>query len=156
MLTSKFKSPCSTSLLAPLQVALPSPIPNALPSLQSAFTRRTSGHCLGTFIVVNLSLFLLIKCSVSHYAPPPPCRFLFSLICLFIRSFGFKGLKHLVWRAFIIFSPDMFLPNIGIISATFMFMVSCWGLHAIVQSVLASVPWLSPRKVTKCRWFWDQ
>jgi hypothetical protein len=47
---------CSSSLLTPLLISLPSPLPNALPSLQPTFARRTSGHCLGTFIVENVSL----------------------------------------------------------------------------------------------------
>lgn len=37
---------------------------------QPNFTRM-SGHCMGTFIVQNLSLFPAVKCSVSHYSPPP-------------------------------------------------------------------------------------
>jgi hypothetical protein len=43
---------CSTSLFAPLLIALPSPLPNALPTVQTTFT-RTSGHCLGAFVAVN-------------------------------------------------------------------------------------------------------
>jgi hypothetical protein len=39
------------------------------PSLQSPFTRRTSGHCLGTFIAEHLCP-PSVKCSVSHYSPP--------------------------------------------------------------------------------------
>jgi hypothetical protein len=37
--------------------SVPSSHPNVLPPLQPTCTRRTSGHCLGTFITVNLALF---------------------------------------------------------------------------------------------------
>jgi hypothetical protein len=33
-----------------------------LPPIQLTFTRRTSGHCLGTFTAANLA-----------FSPPPPC-----------------------------------------------------------------------------------
>jgi hypothetical protein len=49
--------PCSTNLLAPLLISLPFPLPNALPSLQPTFTRRRSGHYLGTSIAESVSLF---------------------------------------------------------------------------------------------------
>jgi hypothetical protein len=49
--------PCSNSLLAPHFISQPSPLSNAVHYLQRAFTRRTSGHCLGIFIAVNLSVF---------------------------------------------------------------------------------------------------
>jgi hypothetical protein len=41
---------CSTFLLALLLISLPSPLRNALPYFQPTFTRRTTGHCLGTYI----------------------------------------------------------------------------------------------------------
>jgi hypothetical protein len=43
-----------------------------LPPPQPTFTRRTSDHCLGTFLAVNLALAPSppnFKCSVSHYPP---------------------------------------------------------------------------------------
>jgi hypothetical protein len=44
-------------LLSLIQLSpLPSSQLNILPSLQPTFTRRTSGHCLGTFIAVSLAL----------------------------------------------------------------------------------------------------
>jgi hypothetical protein len=59
-LNSGFRSsavgPCSTFLFAPLFISPPSPLPNALLSLQPTFVTRTSGHCLGTVIAVNLFL----------------------------------------------------------------------------------------------------
>jgi hypothetical protein len=65
--------------------SLPSSQPNVLPHLKLTFTRRTSGHCLGTFIAVNLALALPVKCSVSRYPPP------FSSLSL---SLGFRGLRN--------------------------------------------------------------
>jgi hypothetical protein len=47
---------CVSLLLALLLLALPSPLSNALTSLQSTFTSRTNGHCLGTFTTENFSL----------------------------------------------------------------------------------------------------
>jgi hypothetical protein len=59
-----------TQLLSLLHLSsLPSSQPNILPPVQPTFTRRTNGHCLGTFIAVNLALFPPVKCSVSHYPP---------------------------------------------------------------------------------------
>jgi hypothetical protein len=52
---------CSTFLL------LPSSLPNVLPPIQPTFTRKTSRHCLGTFIAVNLSLFSSLH---VHTLPP--------------------------------------------------------------------------------------
>jgi hypothetical protein len=72
--------PCSASLLPPLFISLPSPLPNSLSCLQPTFT-RTSGHCLGTFIAVNLSVFPPLN-AVCLAIPP------LSLLSL---SFGFKG-----------------------------------------------------------------
>jgi len=40
-----------------------------LTSSPTQITRRTSRHCLGTFIAVNLALPIHFKCSVSHYPP---------------------------------------------------------------------------------------
>jgi Na+-transporting NADH:ubiquinone oxidoreductase subunit NqrB len=45
--------------------SLPSSQPNVIPRLQPTFT-RTSGHCLGTFIAVNLSLFPALLNVMSH------------------------------------------------------------------------------------------
>jgi hypothetical protein len=81
---------CSTSLLAQLLVSLTSTLPNALTSLQPTFTMRTSGHCLGTFITENLSLF-----------PPLNVVSLSTLpLCLFSYSFGLQGLNK--WHYFAI------------------------------------------------------
>jgi hypothetical protein len=48
-----------------LPIASPSSLPNALPFLQSPYSRRTSGHSLGNFKTGNFSVFL-VKCNVSH------------------------------------------------------------------------------------------
>jgi hypothetical protein len=62
------------------------------------FTRRTIGHCLGTVVVVSLSLSsyvpLALKCSVYCYSPT------FSSVSLL---FGFKGLSgtHCISALFI-------------------------------------------------------
>jgi hypothetical protein len=56
---------CSTSLLVPLLIVLPSLHLNALPFLQPTFARRTSGHCLGSYVAENVSVFLRVKCAVS-------------------------------------------------------------------------------------------
>jgi hypothetical protein len=50
--------PSSVYFLALRFISLPSSFPNVVTSLWPIFTRRTSGHCLGTFTTVNLSLFL--------------------------------------------------------------------------------------------------
>jgi hypothetical protein len=42
--------------------------PSVLSSPQHTFTRRTSEHCLGTFVAKNF-LLSSVKCSVSHYSP---------------------------------------------------------------------------------------
>jgi hypothetical protein len=65
----------------PLLEALPSLLPSALHSHQSIFTRRTSGHCLGTFIAENF-LFSPVKCGVPHYYP--------STLSSLSHSFSFK------------------------------------------------------------------
>lgn len=44
----------------------PSPLRTVLPSFQPTFTRKTSGHCLGTFHLISVSS---IKRSVSRYSP---------------------------------------------------------------------------------------
>jgi hypothetical protein len=62
--------------------SLASSLLNVLPPPKHTFTRRTSGHSLGTFIAVSLALFTPVKCSVSHYPPT------FSSL-----SFGFKRLS---------------------------------------------------------------
>jgi hypothetical protein len=136
---SKLKIPiecsrlCSTSLLAPLLIALLSPLPNTLPSLQPTFTRRTSGHCLGTNVAENLSLFHPLNV-VSVIALPPPRTFSSlsfihscSLPCcpqrfqtLFRLTSCFKGLMpHLSVRSSYIFKRSLspynllhsFMPN---------------------------------------------
>jgi hypothetical protein len=61
--------------------SLPSSQPNVLPSLQPTFTRRTNGHCLGTFIAVKLSVSPLLNV-VSRTTHP------FSLLCLSSASKG--------------------------------------------------------------------
>jgi hypothetical protein len=46
-----------TQLLSLLHLSsIPSSETNVLPRVQPTFTRRTSGHCLGTFIAVNLDV----------------------------------------------------------------------------------------------------
>jgi hypothetical protein len=54
------------------------------------FTRRTSGHCLGTFVAANLNLCSPppVKCSAYRYSPT------FSSLSLSL-FFGFKGLSCL-------------------------------------------------------------
>jgi hypothetical protein len=71
--------------------SLPPSHPKVLPPIQTIFTRRKSGHCLGTFIAVNLTLFSPIMCSVSHY-PPNFSSFSLSL------SFWLQRDKHEVGR----------------------------------------------------------
>jgi hypothetical protein len=39
-----------------------------LPPLQPTFTRRTSGYCLGTTVVVEPFISFPVKCSLSHYS----------------------------------------------------------------------------------------
>jgi hypothetical protein len=73
---------CST-LLAPLSISTLS-TSKRLTSSQLTYTWRVSGHCLGTFMAVNLCL-LPITCYVSHYSPT------FSSL-----SFSFKGLRYLL------------------------------------------------------------
>jgi hypothetical protein len=64
-------------------VGIPTPFPNALPSIQPTVIRGTNGHCLGTFMAVNAFLLLPIKCNVSHYSPNfIPCL-LFCFKCSF-------------------------------------------------------------------------
>jgi hypothetical protein len=65
--------PCSTSLLAALLI-LPFPLPNAkrLTFIKTAFTSRTSGHCLGTFVAANLNLCSPHSKVVPIATPPPP------------------------------------------------------------------------------------
>jgi hypothetical protein len=53
-------------------------LPEVLPLLQPTFTRRTSGHCLGTFIAINLSIFLLGLYVVPHTVPPTVLSFCIS------------------------------------------------------------------------------
>jgi hypothetical protein len=65
--------------------SLASSLLNVLPPPKHTFTRRTSGHSLGTFIAVSLALLPPVKCSVSHYPPT------FSSLSL---SFGFKRLSN--------------------------------------------------------------
>jgi hypothetical protein len=57
---------------------------NVLPQFQPTLTRRTSGHCLGNFIAVNLALPPVLNI-VSHTAT----HFLFSL------SFDFKRVNEI-------------------------------------------------------------
>jgi hypothetical protein len=58
-----------------------------LPILQPTFTRRTSGHCLGTFIAINLCIFLLGLYVVPHTVPPQ--------FYLLVSLSPLKGLKFL-------------------------------------------------------------
>jgi hypothetical protein len=44
-------------------------LPKASPSLKRTSTRRTNGHCLGTFMTRE-KMFARPKYSVSHYLPP--------------------------------------------------------------------------------------
>jgi hypothetical protein len=47
--------PLLHSANSPIPITLASSLPNALPCFHTAFTRRTIGHCLGTFTAVNFS-----------------------------------------------------------------------------------------------------
>jgi hypothetical protein len=49
--------------------SIPSSQPNVIPPLQPNFTRRTSGHCLGTFVALNLALPPILNV-VSHTTHP--------------------------------------------------------------------------------------
>jgi hypothetical protein len=51
--------------------SLPSSLRDVLPPFQAIFTRKTSGHCMGPFISVNLVLSPPppVKCGLSHYPP---------------------------------------------------------------------------------------
>jgi hypothetical protein len=53
------------SPLPPLPINLPSLFPKLISCYQRTFTRRTSGHCLGTFSAVNF----------SHSHPLPSYKF---------------------------------------------------------------------------------
>jgi len=60
--------------------------------LQPTFTRRTSGHCLGTSIAANLALLRRVKCSVSNHPPIfllslSPSQFRIQRVNLITRSF---------------------------------------------------------------------
>jgi hypothetical protein len=58
----------------PLSITLPFSLTKVLPCYQSAFDRRTSGHCLGTFRAAQFSDFpspLIIR-AVPRTAPPHP------------------------------------------------------------------------------------
>jgi hypothetical protein len=67
---------------APLLIALLSPLPNALPSLQPTFTGKTSEHCLGTF---TAGKFLLSSLNVVFLTTLPQRS-------LFLHFSIFKGL----------------------------------------------------------------
>ena len=47
--------PLLHSANSPIPITLASSLPNALPCFHTGFTRRTIGHCLGTFTAVNFS-----------------------------------------------------------------------------------------------------
>jgi hypothetical protein len=72
-------TPCSATLIITHFISLPSP--NTFPSFQPTITRRTNGHCLGTFISENISVSLF-KCSVSRYSPSTFSSVSFTLIRL--------------------------------------------------------------------------
>jgi hypothetical protein len=76
----------STSLRDTLLITQPSPLPNALPSLQSTFTRTVSRHCIGTgtFRAGNLCPFLPLNVFL-HY-----CLTTFSSLS---QSFGLQRVK---------------------------------------------------------------
>jgi hypothetical protein len=85
----QFNPPQRLSLLQ--LSSLPSSQPNALPPLQSTLTRRTNGHCMWTFIAVNLALFPLLN-TVS--------RTTHALSVLSVSLSGFKGLMvSSEWRS---------------------------------------------------------
>ena len=100
-------SPCylpSTKLSPNVNLLLPAAYPNSSPPItipsslpkcftsfsQPTLTRRTSGHCLGTFRALNFLVSPRFNsCSSSHWAPStPPVPFFYSsfffkmLICL--------------------------------------------------------------------------
>jgi hypothetical protein len=85
---SKFWSnalrPSTTSVFVLLLICLSSPLPNALPYLQSIFTKRTTGHCLGAVLTKNLSVPHLNVVALTTLLP----------LCVLSISFRSKGLKE--------------------------------------------------------------
>jgi hypothetical protein len=73
-----------------LRASLPFSQPNVLLPLQPPFTWRTSGHCLGTFIAVNLALTVPILNVVSH-ANHPVCLLSVSLLGLKEVTLGYSA-----------------------------------------------------------------
>jgi hypothetical protein len=100
-----------------------------LPLLQLTFTRRTSGHCMGTFLSVNWVLFHPVKSSVSHYQPT------FSSLSVFY--FGFKVFKLVSYYVVIMFNYENILYYASLLSilSTIHFILSYSILYAVYYSL---------------------